>query len=237
VRQDQRLGAKVCSVRGAARRFLLLDSDTAFAGRVLHRLELFDAHLVVDKEEFPPDAISVQFFPVDKLLRLDPEFVFPGYGFNTGQMVATTGCLSKSDFDGLLDWQTRTVLHRDVFQKGEQGLFNYVVLRQAQKGRLSFHREPFMVWPGESQRTAHIRVADLTADSPHAQVIHWAGLAWGKSPAEMPRADILSHFENLYYSRVPNGAVLQRYRRANFLAQRNVRRLKGAAKRILQGSR
>jgi hypothetical protein len=219
-----------------ARRFLLLDSDTAFAGRVIDRLELFDADLVVDKEEFPPNAISLQFFPVDKLRHLDPEFIFPGYGFNTGQMVATTGCISKSDFNGLLDWQTRTVMHRDVFQKGEQGLFNYVVLRHAQKGLLSIHREPFMVWPGESQRTAHIRVADLTADSPHAQVIHWAGLAWGKSPAEMPRADILSHFEALYYSRVPNGALLRRYRHANFLAKRNLRTLKGAAKRILQRS-
>lgn len=220
-----------------ARRFLLLDSDTAFVGRVIDRLELFDADLVVDKEDFPPDAIPVQFFPIDKLRQLDPDFVFPGYGFNTGQMVATTGCISKSDFDGLLDWQTRTVMHRDVFQKGEQGLFNYVVLRQAQKGRLSIHREPFMVWPGESTLTAHIRVADLTPDSPHAQVIHWAGLGWGRSAVEMPRADILLRFEKLYYSRIPNGTLLRRYRHVNLLAKRNLRTLKGAAKRILRGSR
>jgi hypothetical protein len=220
------------------RRLLLLDSDTAFAGRVLDRLESFQEDLIVDKEEFPAEAIAVQFFPVERLSELDPEFVFPGYGFNTGQFVTTTGCLSRSDFDGLLDWESRTVLRRDIFQKGEQGLFNYVVLRKAQRGELSLRREPFMVWPGELKRAQHIQVSDLTASCPHAQVIHWAGLGWGKAIEEMPRADILQHFENLYYSRIPFGAAVRQYRRARFLAERGlVRPLKGAARQILGKSR
>lgn len=221
-----------------ARRFLLLDSDTAFAGRVVDRLESFPEDLIVDKEEFPAEAVAVQFFPVERLGELDPRFVFPGYGFNTGQFVATTGCLCRSDFDGLLDWESRTVLRRDIFQKGEQGLFNYVVLRKAQRGELSLRREPFMVWPGEPSRVQHIQVADLTESCPHAQVIHWAGLAWGKTIDEMPRADILQHFEDLYYSRIPAGTALRQYRRSRFLAARGlVTPLKDAARRILGKSR
>lgn len=217
-----------------ARRFLLLDADTAFAGRVLERLEAFDEDLVVDKEDFSPAAIAAQFFPVEKVEQLDPEFRFPGYGFNTGQMVATTGRLSRGDFDGLLDWETRSVRHREIFQKGEQGLFNYVVLRKAQRGELTLRREPFMVWPGEAARTAHIRAEELTASCPHAQVIHWAGLGWGIAIREMPRADILTHFENIYYSQIPSGAALRRLRDVQlWTKQRLFGPLKGVAKRVI----
>jgi choline kinase len=52
----------------SGRRLMLLDSDTVFTGRVIDRLQQFGEELVVDKEDFSPAAIGVQFFPVDKLL-------------------------------------------------------------------------------------------------------------------------------------------------------------------------
>ena len=217
-----------------ARRLLLLDSDIVFAGRVIDRLESFDENLIVDKEEFDAAAVEVQFFSLDKLRQLDPNFAFPGYGFNGGQIVATTGCFTRKDFDGLMDWQTRTVNHPDVFKKGDQGLTNYVVLRKVQHGQLTIRRVPFMVWPGEAARAQHIHLGDLTSDGPHQQVIHWAGLGWGKTLQEMPRAEILLHFENIYYSRIPFGAWLRQWRRAQFWVGRTlVTPLKNLAKKVL----
>jgi hypothetical protein len=99
---------------------MLLDS-AVFTGRVIDRLQQFAEELVVDKEDFSREAIGVQFFPIDKLLKLDPEFPFPGYDFNTGQFVVTTGRIAKADFDGLLDWEQRSVKHPEVFQKGRAG--------------------------------------------------------------------------------------------------------------------
>jgi hypothetical protein len=218
-----------------ARRFLLLDSDVVFTGRVIDRLERFDQDLIVDKENFDATAVEVQFFSPDKLHLLDPEFAFPGYGFNTGQIVTTTGCLNKQDFEGLLDWQTRTVKHTEVFKKGEQGLLNYVALRKVQHGELTIHREPFMVWPGEVARAEHIQLADLTPEGRQQQVIHWAGLGWGKALEAMPRSEILLHFEDKYYSRVPLGAWLRKWRRVRFsLLHRFTTPLKSAAKKVLQ---
>jgi hypothetical protein len=217
-----------------ARRLLLLDSDIVFAGKVIDRLEGFDEDLVVDKEDFDPAAVEVQFFSLDKLRQLDPNFVFPGYGFNGGQIVATTGRLTTHDFDGLLDWHTRTATHPDVFKKGDQGLTNYVVLRKVQHGQLTIRRVPFMVWPGEAARAQHIHLEDLTPHSPHQQVIHWAGLGWGKTLQEMPRSEILLHFENIYYSRIPLGSWLRQWRRARFLLDRSlITPLKTLAKKIL----
>jgi hypothetical protein len=218
-----------------ARRLLLLDSDVVFAGRVIDRLESFDEDLIVDKEDFDGTAVQVQFFSLDKLRQLDPKFTFPGYGFNTGQIVATTGRLNRQDFDGLLDWQTLTVKHSEVFKKGEQGLFNYVALRKLQHGELTIHREPFMVWPGEAARAEHIHLEDLTPEGQQQQVIHWAGLGWSKSLEKMPRPEILLHFEEIYYSRIPLGTWLRRWRRLRFsLRHRFTTPIKIAAKKVLR---
>ena len=218
-----------------ARRLLLLDSDVVFTGRVIDRLERFDEDLIVDKETFDATSVEVQFFSPDKLRQLDPGFAFPGYGFNTGQIVTTTGRLNKQDFEGLLDWQTRTAKHSEVFKKGEQGLLNYVALRKVQHGELTIHREPFMVWPGEVARAEHIHLMDLTSEGRKQQVIHWAGLGWGKAVEEMPRSEILLHFEDIYYSRVPLGAWVRQWRRVRFaLRHRFSTPFKTAAKKVLR---
>jgi hypothetical protein len=216
------------------RRLLLLDSDIVFAGRVIDRLESFDEDFIVTKEDYNATKVADQFFPLDKLRQLDPNFEYPGYNFNTGQIVTTTGHISKEDFDGLLDWQARTAIHPEVFKNGEKGLFNYVVLRKAQQGKLTIRRESFMVWPGESVRVEHIQVNDFTPEGPHQQLIHWAGLRWGKTLEEMPRSEILLHFEKIYYRPVPVGAWLRHWRRARFRVGRTfITPLKDRAKRAL----
>lgn len=218
-----------------ARRFLFLDSDTAFAGRVLDRLEKFDENLVVENKDYVAiNEVEDQFFSVDRIRQLDPAFEFPGFGFNTGQILVTTGLITKEDFEGFLDWQTLNVKHPEIFKKGEQGLLNYVVLRKIQKGELTLRREPLMVWPGEIGHARHIQVADFTSDGRHQKVIHWAGLRWGKTPEEMLRSDILLHFDKIYYGRVPLGAWLRKWRRARFRVQRGlVTPLKAVVKKAI----
>ena len=217
------------------RRFLFLDSDTAFAGRVLDHLEKFDENLIVENKDYAAiGEVEDQFFSLHEIHQLDPAFAFPGFGFNTGQFVATTGLVTKKDFDGLVDWQTRTVKHPEAFKKGEQGLLNYVALRKLQRGQLTLRREPLMVWPGEMDRAKHIQLADFTSEGRHHQVIHWAGLRWGKAPEEMLRSDILLHFQKIYYERVPLGTLLHTLRRARFRVQRGLLTpFKALAKRLL----
>ncbi len=218
-----------------ARRFLFLDSDTTFAGRVLDRLEGFDENLVVENKDYVAiHQVEDEFFSLDGIRQLDPAFEFPGFGFNTGQFVATTGLVTKADFEGLFDWQTLTVKYPEIFKMGEQGLLNYVVLRKLQRGELTLRRVPLVVWPGEIGHAKHIQVTDFTADGPRQQVLHWAGLRWGKTPEEMLRSDLLLHFQEFYYRRVPLGAWLAKWRSARFRAQREfVTPLKAVAKRIL----
>ena len=214
------------------RRLLLLDSDIVFTGRLIDRLERFDEDLVV--ESFEEAAFEEEFFSFNGLRELDHQFEFPGYGFNTGQVVATTGKITKLDFIGLVDWQTRTVKHPEVFKMGEQGLLNYVALRKAQNGELTIRRERFMLRPGKDSCSDHIQLKDLNPQGQHQELIHWAGLRWGKTLSEMPRSEILLHFEKLYYQRVALGRLLRQWRLARFRIDRTfVTPLKIAVKKGL----
>ena len=215
-----------------ARRLLLLDSDIVFTGRVIDRLERFDEDLIV--ESFDETAFEEEFFSFNGLRELDPKFEFPGYGFNTGQIVATTAKITKQDFSGLVDWETRTVMHPEVFKMGEQGLLNYVALRKLQEGELTIRRDPFMLRPAKGSCADHIQLKDLDPEGQHQELIHWAGLRWGKTLNEMPRSEILLHFEKIYYQRVPLGRLLREWRRARFRIDRTfVTPLKIVAKKGL----
>jgi len=215
-------------------RCLILDSDIVFVGRVLDELEKYDEHFVVNFESYDSDKIESHFFSLEKLKQLDPRFQFPGFAFNTGQLVATRGILCRADFDSYVDWESRQVRHPEVFKLGEQGLLNYVLQRKAHEGALTLRRMPFMLWPGEEGDVAHIRVEELTPEGPHRQLLHWAGLRWGRTLRQMPRSDILLHFENMYYSRVPFGAWRRQSRRAwSRIRPSAVNPLKLFAKRLL----
>lgn len=193
-------------------RCLLLDSDTVLAGPVLDRLNALEADFVVDKEDFDDPGICEQFFDLGLMREFDTGFDFPCFGFNTGQVVATTGLLKEKDFAPYLNWETKQVKRPDLFKKGEQGLVNYVLLRKLQDRAITLWREPFMVWPGVEANVRHIRVENLVPKKGYPEVIHWAGLRWGKTLQEMPRADILLYFEDMYYDCVPNGRWLRQWR-------------------------
>jgi len=186
------------------KRFLVLDSDIVFAGPVLELMESHNGDFVVQYEEPAPGFVESHYFDLDKLRALDPGFVFPGFTFNTGQWVGTGGVLSRADFEPLVEWANPPRnLHPDVFKLGEQGLFNYVLMKKAARSEITLDRVWFMNVPG-CDNCPPVRTADLGASSPHRFVLHWCGL---KRPRvrDMALAEVLLHFERLYYSRVPFG--------------------------------
>jgi hypothetical protein len=204
------------------RRFLFVDSDTVFAGRVIEHLEQFDEDFIVENRDYAAaNQVEQEFFALTKLAMLDPGFRFPGFGFNSGQIVASTGAITKQDLNGLVNWQSCRVEHPDIFRCGEQGLLNYVVLRKLQDYELTLRRESLMAWPGGEEAARHIQLSDFTPEGKHHQVIHWAGLRWGKTIEEMPRPEVLRHFEDIYYGPIILGSLKRRWRWTRFRIRRD----------------
>src|SRR5262249_36585108 len=118
----------------AGQRCLIIDSDIVFVGRVIEVLETSDAHFGVQDRGRYGELGPVPFYDLDALQRLDPDFVAPGYSFNTGAFVATCGVLDHRDFEPFLEYGDVVVEKRkDVFVEGaDQSLLNYLLPKKAQ---------------------------------------------------------------------------------------------------------
>lgn len=221
------------------RRCLILDSDTLLTGPLLESLEGLEEDFVVQWEDPTPAFVRSHYFDPAALQALVPGFVFPGYTFNTGQYVATTGILKRSDFAPYVDGSDPPALrHPDLFMMGEQGLFNFVLMHKLQRRELTLRRHRIMEIP-TMPVVQQIRIDDLHNQSPHRIVIHWCGL---KKPRldQMERSDLLRFFEREFYRRVRwgtcrrmcrehglrlTGALKERFRDGTF--HRFLRKLRG----------
>jgi len=218
-------------------RFLILDSDIVFTGRVLDWLEEYTEDFVVHFETQPAQRLKEIYFDLDKLREFDPQFCFPDRTFNTGQYVATGGLLKREDFDAV-NWTSSppSLKYPQIFKNGDQGVLNYVLLKKVASRQVSVVGVPFMKWPMED--ISDIDLAQLAGDSPYRYVIHWAGLRLPKI-GDMIRSDILLFFEDYYYSRIPLGKTRNRYRvAADFLTRMSAKaRVKSHSVRTKLGKR
>jgi hypothetical protein len=187
-------------------RYLMLDSDIVFLGPVIDALETFDTDFVVQDELQPErDIPDLYFDPFKVRASLNPAFSHPAFTFNSGQYVATSGLIQRENFADLVEWsEPRRVRHPEMFNAGDQGVLNYVILERWAAGAVTVARTPFMKWGREE--TAGFDLAAMDRHSPYPYVIHWAGLKKMRL-RHMLRADILQHFERRYYARTSFGVV------------------------------
>lgn len=194
-------------------RFLVMDVDIAFVGRVLDELERYREDFIIDHEDHPdhPDEkFEALYFRLDQLKRWDPEFKFPNFAFNAGQFVGTSGLFRKEDFDGLIAWSSpRSTLKPEIFNYGDQGVLNFVLMKKLAAKEITVARVPFMKW-GEEEMN-EFDLARINPESPYPFLIHWAGLRKPRMK-DMLRSDILFKFEDFYYSRIAFAAPRRQMR-------------------------
>ena len=188
-------------IRPVRERFLVLDADTVMCGPVLARLEKFADDFVVAGPPIdnPADPTFTSiYFHLDRLLELDPEFRFPGYAFNTGVFVGTSGILTRDLFDPHLVWSSPIQLKApQIFSCADQGILNYVFMKLAAQGALTLRSVDFMIW-GFAPEAKRLKLDRIVARRGYDSILHYAG---GKPPSiiEFPAAPIMLHFDRLYH--------------------------------------
>jgi hypothetical protein len=188
------------------KRILLLDSDQIFAGPVLSLIEKYHEDFLVAKVNRPvldPEYVTRTYFDLDALRGLDPHYQFPGFVFNSGAIVATSGMLSRSDFEPFIDWRGPVPQgrHPDIFKNADQGMLNYLLQRKKQNSELSVRMVPFMKLVRYDD-ISQLQVSDAGISSPQEYIVHWAGPK-PQSFEELARWDILKHFEQVYWRTIP----------------------------------
>ena len=191
-------------LRPVCERFLVLDADTVMCGPVLGLLEEFADDFVVpggpiDKPSDP--SFTSIYFNLDLLRRHDPDFRFPGYAFNTGVFVGTSGVLKRKLFDPHLRWGSPVQLKApEIFSCADQGILNYVLMKQSAEGALTLRSANFMIW-GFAPQAKRLDVHRIAARRGYDAIVHYAGVK-PASIIEFPAAPILLHFDRFYLQAV-----------------------------------
>ncbi len=198
------------------KRFLMLDSDIVLVGPILDVLEPYDEDWIVFDEPFNTADLYKWYFDPAKIKLLDPEWEYPNYHFNTGQLVGTTDTLKKADFDRWIEWgEPRIQRHREAFTfGGEQPLLNYLIMKKSAKGELTSRRLNFMR-EGKNPDTHAVSLERVQKKEGYPFIIHWHDGKPGVMRPKMdlmPRADILLFFEDMYFRKLGYSKMAQSIR-------------------------
>ncbi len=196
---------------GIPGRLLFLDSDTLMLGPVLDMLAQHGEDFVVTGIKEPDSSthdVNAHYIQMALMREFDPEYKYPGYAFNTGQMVVTGDLLSEDDFAPVVDLGPPiTNRFPDMLRYGDQGALNYVVAKASVAGKLTVKYVNFWLWPGMPE-VAAIDIEDIRHRRGIPFVLHWAG----SKPVDFRRFvryDLLEFFNGFYYSRVPGGSPIR----------------------------
>ena len=191
-------------LRSVRERFLVLDADTVMCGPVLKLLERFSDDFIVpgrpiDNPRTP--WFKNTYFDFEQMLNFDPGFRFPGFAFNTGVFVGTSGILTRDVFEPHLYWSSPIRLKApEIFSCADQGLLNYVLMKLAAKGALTLRCANFMIW-GFADEAKQLDVQRIAARGGYEAIVHYAG-AKPRSIMDFPAAALLLHFDRMYHHAV-----------------------------------
>ena len=190
-------------------RFLVLDVDTCFTGRVLDVRAESAAPFFVDDEVLSDADFKRLYYDWDKLSAIDPKVQSARTAFNVGQWFGTAGIVKREEFDRWVEWSLpRRLRQPDLFMGGDQGVLNYVILQKEAFEGLRIDRRTIMRWPGHSMEG--LDAASVAAGTAPPLVVHWAGMK-ATLLKDMVGADLLQFFEDVYYSRIPHGRLRRRF--------------------------
>jgi lipopolysaccharide biosynthesis glycosyltransferase len=185
-------------------RIMIIDSDIVFLGRVIDYLNDYVEDFVIDDAN--TNYFRKTYYDLNKINKdLNPDFIFPGFAFNTGQFLCTTGLVKRTDFEDFVEWRENKVpilKKSQIFACADQGILNYFLQQRAQKFCLSLGRAKFMIW-GNSEEVFEIKLEKILSKEGYPKLIHWAG--GFKSFEKINRIDIVLFFQKQYYSNISLG--------------------------------
>ena len=191
----------------AGQRFMVVDVDTVFTGKVLDLRAQSSAPFFVDDEQLSEADFKRLYYDWEKLREIDPNVQSATKAFNVGQWFGMAGRIERGEFDRWVEWTLpRRLRHPDLFMGGDQGICNYVVLQKEALAGLRIERTTFMRWPGNGM--ADLSVERVASRSAPPLVVHWAGMK-AIFLRNMVGGDLLQFFEHCYYAKVPAGRVRQ----------------------------
>lgn len=194
------------------KKIFLLDADVVFVGKVLDRLSSWEKYDFIVSPEYSDTPESENFnkyyYDYQYFKALYPSLLFPGYTFNTGNILITTGLIRQQEINKYFNqkrYSYWTDLSEKILPTRDQSLLNLLIPLKAKAHLIKLKRVPYMWWFAQDE-VNNLTLKDVVAGK-YKYLIHWAG---GKripyTPA-MRRGDILMFFQRNYYSQLRYGFI------------------------------
>jgi hypothetical protein len=219
-------------------RYLTLDSDIIFAGAVLEKLEADPADFIVHAEHHPqplPPSVKQNYFDIEKVKTLYPGYEYPGFFFNCGQMVITSGMVDKAVFRDCYDFDHYPYYsNRELFPMVDQSILNCILPVLHRRNTIRLSGADFMLWSlsyfAQEGADDPEKIRDRSA-LPY--LIHYAGDHRTYKIGEMRGKNMLSFFKDFYYSKLTPSERRFSDRQDRWLSQEYLNRLLYRRNRVL----
>lgn len=191
---------------------LLLDADIVFTGRVLDRLVplAMDYDVVVSDEYHEGNEgtwLKKQYYDIDIVKRMHPDFKLPGYYFNCGQLIARSELFTSEEVKDVFDSKKFPFwLNRKDFPLVDQSVLNYLLPYKEQKKEIKIAKNRYYVWI-DTDEARQMNFKGVIEGEKYPYMLHWAGNERIPYINGMFRGDILVYFQKFYFKRIPYGKI------------------------------
>lgn len=187
-----------------SKRYLCLDSDIIFIGKVIERLENIPADFVVNPHYLTPpfsDYMKQIFLNPSEIKEIFSDYEYPGYFFNAGQMVVTPGLIPKGFFEKCFDFEKYPYYkNQHIFRTVDQSILNAAFPVLGKRKEIELVDVEFMKLSidffanGRDIKVQEIRRGTLP------YLVHYAGDVRDRQIDKMRGKEVLKEFKKLYYS-------------------------------------
>jgi len=186
------------------KKVLFLDSDIIFLGKVIDKLFRNNSKFIINPEYFslPLDSLVMQYYVnPEKIKHIYPEYEFPGYFFNVGQMVLTPSYVEESLLTPCFD-KNRFPYYTKVesFNTAEQSILNVVLPIVFKNHNIEPGLVDFMKWSISFFENNNNDNADFLIDGNCEFLLHYAGDVRTINLKKMKGFKLLSFFKKVYHS-------------------------------------
>lgn len=188
------------------KRYLCLDSDIIFLGRVLDKIETLPEKFIVSPDwQIEPlkKEVTELYIDIEKVTKYYPTYSYPGFFFNTGQFVATPGIIPPSYFDAAFDaGRYPYYKNRDVFALVDQAVLNAVLPVYCKEVNIDLGKADFMQWSVTFFADLKHQSFEFFRDGKYPFLVHYAGDTRTHLLKKMKGAEILQTFHAQYFSKL-----------------------------------
>jgi hypothetical protein len=201
-----------CDASYKGERFLVLDSDIVFVGKLLDQsfVQDFSEDVIVSDQILKdPNSewFSKTYFDYKLVKDYDNRYEFPGFAFNCGQLFCKGGFLDRKDIEPFFDFNRVPAWKMlSLFPLVDQSVFNFLLPILSNDGKLNIGRESYMLW-SETNIVRNLKLENIKIGNDYPYLLHWAGALRMPLLSKMTAGKILIFFEDYYYSRVQFGFI------------------------------